>query len=146
MTKRIMERELYRKAEKFVTRTFAGSGEEGALAGADDSDAGIGAHDRALRAAGAPVGVLQPGGMEAALVGMVSESHGAAGTDGNAEATTFADLLGNLYGDAAGGLRHGYYFVASVPAPPRPSARLPGEPDVRAQEQPWHVDVGDLIS
>ena len=77
-----------------------------------DADAGVGAHDGALGAAGAGVGVGERGGVEAAGVDVLGEAHGMAGADGDAEAAAFADGFVDGYGDAALGLGHDGSFVA----------------------------------
>jgi hypothetical protein len=84
--------------------------------------------------------------MEAALVDVVRESHGTAGTDANAEAAALADFFVNLYGDAPRSLGHGCYFVARAPLPPQPSVCLPRKLDMGAEEQPGHIHFRGPIS
>ena len=77
-----------------------------------DADAGIGAHDGALGAAGAGVAVGKRGGVETAGVDVAGDVHGMAGADGDAEPTAFADGFVYGYGDAVLGFGHDGSFVA----------------------------------
>jgi len=83
-----------------------------------DPDADVGAHDGALGAAGAGVGVDEYGGVEAAGVDVLGEAHGMAGADGNAQPAAFADGFVDGYGDAVLCFGHDGSFVGGRRNPP----------------------------